>query len=846
MTDRLASPGSPTAPPGSRRARVAPLDAVVGTAVALAVVAMGLAALHTSSSVPVEAWQVALLLCMLPLSELALLHVRFGGDSLSFTWGEGALLVGFAMTHPSLLVLVAGPMVLLVHLLKRRGLQKAAYNAAAFTLSAGMAGVVLELVTEAPYLLSSPRDVAGLAAAALVFSATSLTCTGVVVSVAQRKSLSHVLVRNLRMVVLVSLGNLAAAGLVLYLAEQSRATLFALPPVMLAMLMVYRGYLRAGQERDVWRQLEAASRELNHLDEERVALAALVRVRELMRANGADLLLHGTETKPARSYEIDGDRVTCRPIEALEAVLRTGPGAGTLLELRPSGRKKLTTSLLSPLEGPNGTMGALRLHFSGTVHLTSREQQVLSTFTHAVASSLLNVALHEDVRNEARKQAHQAMHDPLTGLANRTLLRERTEQVLSEESNSALLLIDLDHFKEINDTLGHAAGDLLLEKVGHRLRDAVREGGLVSRLGGDEFAILLTDLRSPADAGAVAERILHALSRPVDYQGLHLSVEGSIGVACYPQDAQDAGELFRRADVAMYQAKADRGSWLRYDPLKDDSSIERLALVAELREALEKDHLVVHYQPQRDLETGQVVGAEALVRWQHPVRGLLYPGAFVGVAEQSGLVRPFTLKVLELAVAECVRWQALGRPLSVAVNLGARSLLDRRLPDDVAEVLSRYGLAPDRLVLEITETTAASELEIVEEVLGRLRRLGVEISVDDFGTGYSSLSFLQRTSVHELKVDRSFVAGMLESDNDIALVRATIQLAHSLGARAVAEGVESQALQLALVSLGCDVAQGYHLGRPMPSQDFLALLAASAVPVPRADSERHLRSVLAP
>ena len=330
----------------------------------------------------------------------------------------------------------------------------------------------------------------------------------------------------------------------------------------------------------------------------------------------------------------------------------------------------------------------------------------------------------------------------------------------------------------------------------------------------------------------------------MDYQGLHLSVEGSIGVACYPADAQDAEELFRRADVAMYQAKADRGSWLRYDSLRDDSSIERLALVAELRTALDNDELVVHYQQQRDLETGLIVGAEALVRWEHPTRGLLQPGAFVGVAEQSGLVRPFTLRVLELAVAECVTWQSTHeRPLSVAVNLGARSLLDRRLPDDVADVLDRHGLAPDRLVLEITETTATSELEVVEDVLGRLRRLGVEISVDDFGTGYSSLSFLQRTAVHELKVDRSFVAGMLRSDNDLALVRATVQLAHSLGARAVAEGVESQALLVALASLGCDVAQGYHLGRPVPAADFRAALAASTVPVPRADGDRHLTAV---
>ncbi len=379
-----------------------------------------------------------------------------------------------------------------------------------------------------------------------------------------------------------------------------------------------------------------------------------------------------------------------------------------------------------------------------------------------------------------------------------------------------------------------------------RLRGAVRDVDLVARLGGDEFAVLVTGLPSPEAAGPIAKAILARLAEPVDYQGLHLPIEGSIGVACHPQDAGDANELFRRADVAMYQAKADRGSWLRYDSLRDDRSLERLSLVSELRTALDEDQLVVHFQPQVHLATGAVIGAEALVRWNHPVRGLLQPAAFVGVAEQSGLVQPFTLRVLELAVAECATWTALAGPVSVAVNVGARSLMDGQLPDDVASILARHGLPADRLVLEITETSATSELEIVEEVLGRLRRLGAQISVDDFGTGYSSLAFLQRTAVHELKVDRSFVSGMLVNDNDLALVRATVSLAHSLGARAVAEGVESQALAVALTSMGCDVAQGFHLGRPMPADQLHELLESGRrqqLPVPRPDSDRFLNVV---
>ena len=304
----------------------------------------------------------------------------------------------------------------------------------------------------------------------------------------------------------------------------------------------------------------------------------------------------------------------------------------------------------------------------------------------------------------------------------------------------------------------------------------------------------------------------------------------------------------------MYQAKSDRGSWVRYESRHDGSSVDRLALVAELRSALERDEIVAHFQPQADLQTGRIVGVEALARWEHPTRGLLMPVDFIGVAEQSGLVRPFTLRVLDLAVAECAAWLAAGRNVTVAVNLAARSLLDGQLPRDVAGVLARYALPPDRLVLEITESTAASELEVVEEVLGRLRRLGVAVSVDDFGTGYSSLAFLQRTKVNELKVDRSFVHGMLESESDVALVRATVQLAHSLGARAVAEGVEQPRLAEALRDLGCDLGQGYWLSRPVPPEQIRELLGAAqtpparSIPMPLPRTERplpvkHLRAV---
>jgi diguanylate cyclase (GGDEF)-like protein len=815
------------------------LHAVVGATVLGALGVVALALWQVQSQPRLQAWQLALIVVTVPLSERCLLHVRFGGHHYSFTWGEACLLGGFALVSPAWFALLAGPLVMAVHLAARRGLLKSLFNAASFTVSAGVAAVVVSASTAAPYRVSDPRDAVAMAAAVTAFSLTSALLTARVVAAATGRGWAAVLADSAKMAVVVWAGNVTTALGALLLAERSRSALWVLPPVLLAVWGVYRAYLAASQERDAWQQLEASARDLNRLEEAEVARAALAHAQRMFRTDDVVLALPARKGRVDRAYSLSADG-------SLLCLADPGESRTPFVELTLTERVPASPCVVAPLSGPTGRLGSLRLSFAAPVRLSGRERQVLSTYAHAVSTTLLNAFLYDDVCAEASRQAHEASHDPLTGLANRVLLRTRTEAALTADvGTTALLLLDLDHFKEINDTLGHAAGDLLLQEVAQRLRRSVKGDDLVARLGGDEFAILLCGLPTPAHAEPIAARVLATLSEPVEYEGLHLSVEASIGIACFPDDARTAEELFRRCDVAMYQAKAERGAWLRYDPLRDDTSVQRLALVGELRAALD-DQLVVHFQPQVDLGTGCVIGAEALVRWNHPTRGLLQPGAFVGVAEQSGLVRPFTLKVLDLAVAECVTWQTPGRPLSVAVNLGARSLMDRQLPDDVAAVLARHGLAAQRLVLEITETTAASELEVVEEVLTRLRRLGVEISVDDFGTGYSSLAFLQRTSVHELKVDRSFVSGMLVNDNDLALVRATVQLAHSLGARAIAEGVESQALLVALANMGCDVAQGFHLGRPMPAAQLAALLEGppfAVLPAPRAEGDRHLSAV---
>jgi diguanylate cyclase (GGDEF)-like protein/PAS domain S-box-containing protein len=423
--------------------------------------------------------------------------------------------------------------------------------------------------------------------------------------------------------------------------------------------------------------------------------------------------------------------------------------------------------------------------------------------------------------------AHQARHDALTGLPNRSLLGERLRQSIDHAEAAAapvgLLLIDLDHFKEVNDTLGHQAGDALLQQVAERLGDVVRDSDTVARLGGDEFAILLPNTDA-AESLLVAGKLLEALRRPLRLEGQAVAVSGSVGVAVYPTHGRDATTLLRRADVAMYVAKrSDAGASL-YSAAQDGYAPDRLALLPQLREAIENptedNGLVLHYQPQLDLRTGQLNGVEALVRWQHAQHGLLGPDRFVPLAEQTGMVRSLSQWVLETALSQAQRWAAKGTCVPVAVNLSMRDLQDIELPEAVSALLGKYNVAGAGLGIEITESTLMADPERALDVLQRLRGMGVRIAIDDFGTGYSSLAYLKRLPVHELKIDRSFVHDVSVSLSDRAIVRSIIELAHNLGLQVVAEGVENEATWRLLGSLGCDFAQGFHMSRPLPSEQF--------------------------
>jgi len=434
-----------------------------------------------------------------------------------------------------------------------------------------------------------------------------------------------------------------------------------------------------------------------------------------------------------------------------------------------------------------------------------------------------------DATAQAVANAHEARHDSLTGLPNRLAFAEQIQAALGAGRSVGMVLLDLDRFKEVNDTLGHHHGDLLLQQIGPRMREVLRPEDIIARLGGDEFGLLLTDdtpIGADAPMGAdapnvaanasprgqyaeVTRRAMEALTRPFLVDGLSLTVEGSAGIAVFPQDGTDVKQLVQRADIAMYVANKNHTVFASYDPRVDEHNLRKLTLLSELRRAVADNELVMHYQPAVDLLGGAVLGVEALVRWQHPVEGLLPPNAFIPLAEGSGFIHELTTDVLNLSLDQAARWAVAGTPLVVSVNISARCLLDSTLPDTVRRALSRTGVPADLLLLEITESAIMADPVRAGEVIHRLHDLGVHLSIDDFGTGYTSMSYLRDLPVDELKIDQSFVKRMLHDTKDAVIVRTSIDLAQRLGLRAVAEGVEDDATWRALQVLDCDAAQGY-------------------------------------
>ncbi|MFI6821730.1 putative bifunctional diguanylate cyclase/phosphodiesterase [Micromonospora sp. NPDC050187] len=757
-------------------------------------------------------------------AQLARLRFRAVAGMVSITWGEAALIVSLYLAPAgwlpaAALVGTALTWGLLSLLADRRSIVDLVRIVATATTATAAAVVVTTALGE-PFLAPpTPALALALLAGAATYLLTSVAFSMLALTLRHGTTVAPPLLAALRGKLLMFVGNVVVGLLVIALIRLDPRWLLLLPPPCWLLQQTYRHRLRAEEERRTWRMFAETTGTLNQLDERGVATAAVTGALALFRAELVDVHVARSDGGWRRYRGDVGGQVTERECDPPEPAPATGHELARTLAVGTT------------------RVGELRISFAGSTGPSDSEQDAFTAFADALAAALHDAATHRELRRVTARSSYDAVHDPLTGLVNRAALLARGDETLRQLAHGhpvALLLLDVNHFKEVNDTLGHGAGDDLLRLTANRLGALVRPGDLLGRLGGDEFALLTTalpvvDHGSAPMASALrrARDIVERLAAPAEVAGVRMSTEVSVGVVVAGAGTADLAELLRRADIAMYQAKKGGGSVAPYDSSRDGASTDQLTLLAELREALAvDDQLQLALQPAVDLATGAPTGVEALVRWLHPRRGLLTPADFIGPVEHSEQLGAFTRYVLDKALAIAAGWARDGLDVPISVNISARSLLDPRLPAEIAEALRRHDVPPRRLVLEITETVVMSELEVVDEVLGALRAMGVQIAVDDFGTGFSSLTFLTRVPVDEVKVDRSFVIRMADSPEAAAIVRTTVGLAHELGLRVVAEGVETAEQRIALAELGCTAAQGYHFFKPMSADKISAVLGS--------------------
>ncbi|GIE80854.1 hypothetical protein Aph02nite_68040 [Actinoplanes philippinensis] len=731
-------------------------------------------------------------------------YVRVLSSGDSTTWGEIPVLIGLVLFPAPWVILCAVAAMALIRILDWRGLQKSTFAVAKEALTSGSAAAVFLACGVQPDLTRPDLPALPIVLALVTFVVVDHVIFAPVLSLATGTSVWKVAFHHWTSKVICYLGELAAALLVVgVLATGASAwILLVVPLVVLCMHLWQSRSVRTREERESWQRLAKATDELNAVDLTQVLHSATTRAAQIFSAAESAIDLAGRTVRATASQ-----------------VLADGP--------RPPGGVTPPDETSVDLVAHDGSVrvGVLRLRFGGTVRLTEVEQYKLRTFASAVCTAIRNAQAYAELARIAAENAHAATHDPLTGLANRRRLYEQAEQVFRSTGQGlfALLLIDLNHFKEVNDTLGHAAGDQVLREVAARLRDSADPGDLVARLGGDEFAVLLTGLPTPALAGHRATGMLATLDATIEVEGMRLTVEAAGGIAL-AAGTGSVEELMRRADIAMYQAKRAGEPIVVYAHARDTADLERLMLTGELRRAVAEHEFTVDFQPIVDLGTGEVLAAEALARWHHPDQGSLSPVRFLETVERSGQLPAFADAVLEQSLIARQTWRDAGFDLPIAVNVSPRSLLDPTFPGAVLARLARHDTPADRLVLELTETLTVSQLDVVERTLAELRNAGVRLAIDDFGTGVSSLSVLSRIPVHQLKIDREFVAAVETSAEAAAVVRTTVDLARNLHLTVVAEGVESEPQRRALWALGCIAGQGHLFARPYSAARFAGML----------------------
>ncbi|MDQ1616781.1 MAG: hypothetical protein QOJ60_2720 [Actinomycetota bacterium] len=760
---------------------------------------------------------VALLFC---LTERFVVHVPIGRENQSLTFAEVPLVLGLLFLSSTELALAAlvGVAVALVVLFRSPPI-KTAFNLAMYAVHVSGATVLLGVLLGAFGARNDPLSPAGWAA---IILATEIIHVPVSLSVSaaigirenrwdSRRALADVAVGAINTLVVTDLALISALII--------RRDLIGV--VLLAVLGVitfamFRGYhvqrLRYGRLELLYEFTRSVDQALQ---DESVLETVQREARTLLRAQHAQVAVCPDPELGPRLWwrpACEGSLLRLsrgRHGESNEALADTGFADAMAAPLREGGR---VTGVL---------IVAGRLDDVST--FDAEDARLFEALAGHASVALANSGLVERVRAAAEETSHLSLHDPLTGLPNRLFFQQRLERRLATTGSAAVLLMDIDRFKEVNDTLGHDVGDQLIQQVGSRLRRLERDETIVARLGGDEFAVLLGD--DDIHLEGMVQRISSDLRNPFDLGEVDLDISASIGIAVAPRDGSSAALLLRRAEVAMYDAKRRLAGVARYAPDRDPYSSRRLSLITDLARALDERSLELYYQPQAEPRSGRVTGVEALLRWKHPVWGNVPPDEFIPLAEHTGLIRPLTRFVVETAVRQCAAWREAGTPVVMAANVSMRNLLEAELADVVARLLVRANLPASLLKLEVTESAIVADPERAVRALERLVDLGLSVSVDDFGEGYSSLNRLRNLPVHEVKIDRAFVRHLSESNDDLAIVRAVINLGHDLGLRVVAEGVEDEQTWAMLEELGCDLVQGYLLAKPMPVGEMTGWLA---------------------
>jgi diguanylate cyclase (GGDEF)-like protein len=837
------------AQPGRLTSGVARIRLLVGCLAAL-VVALYLGpvrAEHTQlGPTTLPWWSIAILFCA---AELCLVHVHFRRDAHSFSMSELPLLLALLFASPA--GLLAGQVIgSTMALLKRRQSPlKIAFNVAQFTVSASFAILTFDALAGGVTDLGPRAWLAG-GAAALVYAATNVLCVSVAISLSEGRPQFGRLQLVLSMAMVGALTNvsfgLVAATVLRY--EPAATWLLMVPAA--GMFVAYRAYNSEREKHESLEFLYHSTRILNETPEfDQAVLTLLTQARTMFRAETATIALvpPGDDSLLLRSaVGSDGEVTLMQPVPAgsMQVLLdRFGMGESSLLlkaPIEPELQEFLTSNgmrdaMVAALRGETRVVGLIVLgnRLGDVASFDHEDIRLFETLANHASIALENGRLGQSLaklQELERQLKHLAFHDPLTGLANRSLFAERITNALARNERDpqicGVLFIDLDDFKTVNDTLGHAAGDQLLVAVAHRVSGCLRPGDTGARLGGDEFAVLLENIAGPEDAARVAARVTHSLRLPVQVAGQSVHVRASVGIAT-SLDVTAADELLRNADLAMYMAKADgKGRFKLFEPSMRAAVVRRHEMKSDLQRATVRGDFSVHYQPFHDLSTGQLVATEALVRWNCPDRGMIYPDSFISLAEETGLIISIGRYVLQEACRQAAVWQNRfpDEPMSMSVNLSPVQFQQQGLLAMVADSLAVSGLRPANLILEITEGVMLQDSEFIIGVLNELRALGVRIAMDDFGTGYSSLSYLRRLPIDILKIAKPLVDGIGEDPSVSAFAQAIVGLGRTLNMQTLAEGIEHPWQARELQALGCELGQGYYFARPMPAADMERIL----------------------